>query len=941
FLWSPSADAGLPGLPDSDWAFAALVVQPTEANIYIGLTNSGTITFAGVTNYFSHGNQAFSSATFVGTDGQDPLYSFNGAIDEVAIWKRALSSGELYTQFASAVGGVPATILTDLVGPSGPAAVGDPITLSVNAGGTPDLVYIWYKDSTPIVTITNNNKYTVANATFGDAGTYEVTVTNAFGSATSQQLAVTVVNPTQPTIVGLDGFFSRTLYPTGTLHMAVSAVGGGLTYQWYKNGTAIPAATESAYHVSLVTAADAGSYYVSVTNSAGATNTSSFPVAIAIATVTPGSYEAAIVASGPQAWWRLDETPGATNLIDSVGRHNGTYTNINGSGSLPALGVTGALVGNTNKAVSFDASGGIGLIPNSPQLSSGKFTVEAWVKTSVIQQRAAFSCVDNTLPDGTGWAWLANNANGNYWNPAGPDALNTYNDLENPSNYDPAVFGGYTSAAIGSNVWTHLVLQYDVDRLATTSPFPYTFFINGQGSPYVFRFVNNSAIYDKLSTTAPFVIGGYGDPVAIANLLFNGQVDEVAVYSRLITSAEITNHIVARGIEFFAPQFTAHPVAQTVTVGKRITFSASAQGNPAPVYQWFKGAAPITGATSNTFTIPSVTLADAGSYSLRATNQAGTNFSTAAVLTVLPATAYANVTNGLVLHLKFEGDVQDSSGKGNNGTPSSSPAPGFVAGKVGAQAAQFTTTLSGTTFSSASYVDLGTPTDLLFGSGTSFTVGLWVKLPTNGVPGDVPFIGTEVGAANNDGWFIGPSYQAGGWQWNLNDGTGNFGTEGPANSINDGNWHSFMVTVDRTSAVVNSYLDGLLVASTSISGLGSVDVGGTVTIAQDPSKTYPEAAVFTLDDIGIWRRALTPAEVATIESAGRAGNSFDTVAPPSVTLTISQTGGNIIVGYPSGTLQQSDSVGAGAIWTTVTGASAPSYTTSPTNAAKFYRVLLP
>jgi hypothetical protein len=307
---------------------------------------------------------------------------------------------------------------------------------------------------------------------------------------------------------------------------------------------------------------------------------------------------------------------------------------------------------------------------------------------------------------------------------------------------------------------------------------------------------------------------------------------------------------------------------------------------------------------------------------------------------VLPATAYANVTNNLVLHLKFEGNAQDSSGKGNNGTASSSPAPNYVAGRVGAQAAEFTTTLSGTAFSSASFVDLGTPADLLFGSTTSFTVGTWVKLATNGVPGDVPFIGTEVNAANNPGWFLGPSYQRGGWQWNLNDGSGNFGSSGPDNSINDGSWHYLIITVDRTGAVVKTYLDGLLVGSSTISTLGSIDVGGAVTIAQDPSKTYPEASLFTLDDMGIWRRALTAADVANIESAGRSGNSFDTVAPATVTLTISSTGGNIVVGYPSGTLQQSDSVGSGAVWTTVPGASSPSYITSPTNSAKFYRVLV-
>lgn len=915
YNWSPSLDAGLPALPNSEWAFAALVIQPTEANIYIGLTNGGTITFSGVTNYFSHVSQTFSSATLVGSDAGDPEYSFRGAIDEVAIWKRALSSGELYTQFAAAVDGVAAAILTDLEGPDGPAAVGDPLVLSVNAGGTPPLVYTWFKDTVAIATTTNTGTFTIASATFADAGTYEVTVTNNFGSASSQPVSVTVVNPSLPEIVGQEGFYaSRVLYPTGTLHLAVSAIGGGLKYQWYRDGTAIPSATDSSYRVASVTAVNAGSYTVVVTNSVGAVTNG--PAGITIAEVVPGTYEAAIVDSGPEAWWRLDESAGVTILFDAVGRHDGIYTNITGAGPLPALGVSGALIDNTNTAISFDASGGIGLLPFSAQLNPGKFSVELWVRTTDLAQLG----VAVTSGDAGGaWAWYANGGNWNGYSPADGQVT----PLQDYPEY---------GAPIASGLWTHLVIAYDETTIIDGSAYPYRYWINGANAGFVWQ-------GDPATTSGPFIIGGT-DPAVRANRFFTGQVDEIAVYPRVLTATEITNHITARGIEFIVPTFTSQPLPQTVTVGKSVTFSASAVGVPAVAYQWLKDGSPIPSATTSSYTIPSVALTDAGAYSLRATNLAGTNFSATATLVVIPATGYANVTNDLVLHLKFEGDAQDSSGKGNNGTPSGSPAPVFVSGQVDAQAAEFTTTLSGTTFASASYADLGTPTDLLFGSDTSFSVGLWVKLPTNGVPGDVPFIGTEVGAANNDGWFLGPSYQAGGWQWNLNDGVNNFGVSGPDNSINSGQWHNFIISVDRLGAVVNSYLDGVLVSRSSITGLGSLDVGGVITIGQDPTHLYPEAATFTLDDIGIWRRVLTPLEVAQIASAGAAGRSFDTVAPPSVTLTITPAGGNLILNYSSGTLLQSSDLGPSAVWTAVPGASAPSTTVTPTNAANYYRVLL-
>ena len=160
------------------------------------------------------------------------------------------------------------------------------------------------------------------------------------------------------------GYQSRTLYPTGTLSLAVSATGGGLKYQWYKDTAPIASATSSAFSIPHVVATNAGSYSLSVTNVAG-TATSGPPVVITIASVTAGSYEAAIVTSGPEAWWRLDDAPGSTNMLDGMGRHDGYYTNL--TGALPPVGVHWRLSGDTNTAASFVAANqGLGLFPSLP-----------------------------------------------------------------------------------------------------------------------------------------------------------------------------------------------------------------------------------------------------------------------------------------------------------------------------------------------------------------------------------------------------------------------------------------------------------------------------------------------------------------------------------------------------------------------------------------------
>lgn len=82
------------------------------------------------------------------------------------------------------------------------------------------------------------------------------------------------------------------------------------------------------------------------------------------------------------------------------------------------------------------------------------------------------------------------------------------------------------------------------------------------------------------------------------------------------------------------PVFTVNPTSQTVNVGGSVSFSAIATGSPAPIYQWFKNGAPISGANFTSFSISSANLSDAGSYTVAATNAVGSATSGTATLTV-------------------------------------------------------------------------------------------------------------------------------------------------------------------------------------------------------------------------------------------------------------------------------------------------------------------
>ncbi|PYI88856.1 MAG: hypothetical protein DME26_02655, partial [Verrucomicrobia bacterium] len=83
-----------------------------------------------------------------------------------------------------------------------------------------------------------------------------------------------------------------------------------------------------------------------------------------------------------------------------------------------------------------------------------------------------------------------------------------------------------------------------------------------------------------------------------------------------------------------ATSITSQPVGGSRLAGQSITFSVTASGTGPFSYQWRKGGVNISGATSASYTIASVTAADAGDYDVVVTGTCGNATSNAAALTV-------------------------------------------------------------------------------------------------------------------------------------------------------------------------------------------------------------------------------------------------------------------------------------------------------------------
>ncbi len=165
---------------------------------------------------------------------------------------------------------------------------GSAINLSVSATGGTTFTYQWRKNGVNIAGATGAT-YTIASAVAGDAGNYDVIVTNSAGAALSAMALVTVSSGSAaPAVTAAPA--SRTALAGSSVTLSASASGAPApTFQWRKNGANIAGATSATYTIASVAAGDAANYDVVVTNSQGSATSSAGSLRV-IAKSYAGSY---------------------------------------------------------------------------------------------------------------------------------------------------------------------------------------------------------------------------------------------------------------------------------------------------------------------------------------------------------------------------------------------------------------------------------------------------------------------------------------------------------------------------------------------------------------------------------------------------------------------------------------------------------------------------
>ena len=430
--------------------------------------------------------------------------------------------------------------------------LGSTALFTVSASGTPPLSYQWRRNGISVAGATGST-LTFSAAQLSDAGSYSVVVTNPAGSVTGGPSLLTVTVP-PPTLVAQPA--SRTVVAGASVSFSVSASGFGvLSYQWSRNGVAVPGATFPTLTLDTVQVSQAGDYTATVTNAGGSVTSSAARLTVQAPPTLP------VIATPPTG---QSVAVGGTVTLSVVASGEGTLSYAWQKNGFPVLGATAATL----------------TIPNAQVADSGTYTV------------------------------VVSNAAG-------------------------SVTSAPVTVAVSTSLTPPVVVTPPVGAAVPLGA-PVSFSVVASGTaPLAFAWRREGALIPGATGAVLSIVSAQeSDAGSYTVTVSNGAGS--------VTTAPVTLSVDA---PLTAPRLTTMPASQIVALDSPVTFSVTAVGTPPLAYQWFKDGVAIAGFTGASLSLASAKLADAGSYTVRVTNAAGSVTSDPAVLVVqVPATVPVIIT---------------------------------------------------------------------------------------------------------------------------------------------------------------------------------------------------------------------------------------------------------------------------------------------------------
>ncbi|EEF58209.1 Immunoglobulin I-set domain protein [Pedosphaera parvula Ellin514] len=249
-------------ITSGEWNFVTAVLDGTTGLMKIYINASLVAQTTTTVRPLGPLDPALTPGIGIGNVADFNLFTFDGAIDEMSLYNRALTQAEIKFLFGAN------SRLTIITQPqSQEAKPGSAVVFSVGAVGMAPLKYQWRFNGINIPGAIKSS-LVIQHAQKFNAGSYSVVVSDATGKITSNNATLAVVPAAPPVIIipPTDHF----LFPGATAVFSVVARGSTpMTYQWLFNGRIIPGANSSTLVLPRLTRANAGLYSVVVMNSQG------------------------------------------------------------------------------------------------------------------------------------------------------------------------------------------------------------------------------------------------------------------------------------------------------------------------------------------------------------------------------------------------------------------------------------------------------------------------------------------------------------------------------------------------------------------------------------------------------------------------------------------------------------------------------------------------
>jgi hypothetical protein len=317
----------------------------------------------------------------------------------------------------------------------------------------------------------------------------------------------------------------------------------------------------------------------------------------------------------------------------------------------------------------------------------------------------------------------------------------------------------------------------------------------------------------------------------------------------------------------YPPVITRQPANTNVIVGSPVSLSVQATGSVTLAYQWLSNGIPMPGRTSTSLTFQSAQFSNAANYSVIVTNPYGAVTSSVATLTVNPIPSCVAVHDGLVSWWKGENNTIDNWDSNNGVIPTANTG---TIGKVGR------------TFINP-YITVNDSPSLRVTNG--LTLEAWIN--TTSLSGtrvliskfEYPLnqsLGTQsaylFGTTNNGALFF---------TLTPNGSVRTNTTLVTTNLIPLNTWTHVAATYD--GSVMRLYINGTQVGQTNFTnnifpGSAPLGIGGFATVPASTSSAWQYSGL--MDEISLYNRALSAAEIQSIVAADFAGKCL---APPVVT----------------------------------------------------------